>query len=168
VTRTWLAAIVLLTAAAMPSDGSSDVPRSMLPNGAPLEHARGAGFSTHWDRSVPHCSWQFWYLQHSKKVWFRINEPAVAGLQPVFTYDGRPILHRSQIDAVRVRSHYSGRSPVVWGDFPGVGLGQGPGGSQMYLELWTRWTWLHPEACGHPERFGVDFFRPGRTRTEPG
>jgi hypothetical protein len=111
---------------------------------------------------------RFWYLQHSKKVWFRIDESAVAGLRPVFTYDGRPILHRSEITAAHSRSHYAGRTPVMWGDFPGVGRGRGPGGTQLYLELWTRWTWLHPEACGHPERFGVDFFRSGQGATGPG
>ncbi len=144
------------------------IPRSILPSGPPLERARGARYSTHGDReAATACSWRFWYLQHSKKVWFPIHETSVAGLEPVFTYDGRPIVHRSETDLGRLPNHYAGRVPVVWGDVPGMGRGRGPGGTGLYLELWTRWTWLHPEACGHPERFGVDFFRPGNTQVAP-
>ena len=164
---TSLFATVLLAALPMAvvlsSDARPDVPGSMLPTGAPLEHARGVAFSTHGDRPVPNCSWRYWYLQHSKKVWFRIDRRAVAGLRPMFTYEGQPILHRSEVASAGNFSHYTGRAPVVWGDFPGRGWGQGPGDTRLYLELWTRWTWLHPEACGHPERFGVDFFRAGET-----
>jgi len=39
-----------------------------------------------------------------------------------------------------------------------MGLATGPEGSQLFLTLWSRWTWLHPEACGRPERFSVEVF----------
>lgn len=160
--------MLVFAAGAVANLARPDAPRPMLPTGAPLEQVRGALFSTHRDRPVVGCSWRFWYLHHSKKVWFRLAEPSVSGLLPVFTYEGRPILHWSEVAASRGRSHYSGLSPVVWGDFPGMGRGQGPLGTQLYLELWTRWTWLHPQACGHPERFGVDFFRSGQASPGPG
>ncbi len=107
-------------------------------------------------------AWGFWYLRTSKKVWFRVDRGAVEGLQPVFTYNDRPILHRSQLSSAWIYAHspYAGHRPVLWGDFIGSGFAPGPGGTGLYLQLWTRWTWLHPEACGRPERFGVDFYDP--------
>lgn len=117
----------------------------------------GLVYSTRNDRPVVGCSWRFWYLQRSKKVWFRISCPPSAhttdsGL--LFRYNGRAILHCSE------RADWINRwgcrpRPVVWGKYLGIGWGQGPHGTNLFLNLWSRWAWLHPEACGHPERFSV-------------
>jgi hypothetical protein len=122
----------------------------------------GLAYSTCGDRWVPGCSWRFWYLHRSKKVWFRLSPHPVA--QPpdtglLFCYDGRPILHRSE-RADWISSWGEQPAPVVWGKYLGVGWGRGPQGATLFLQLWTRWTWLHPEACGHPERFSVVVSRP--------
>ena len=119
--------------------------------------ARGLVYSRPDGRPVRGRCWRFWMLQRSKKVWFRIGSTASphAPLGPLlFRYDGRPILHRSELAAWRASE---GRQPppVIWGKYLGIGFGQGPQGTNLYLNLWTRWTWLHPEACGHPERFSV-------------
>lgn len=156
----WPVGVLLITAVARPSIARPEIARSMLPTGALLQHARGVAFSTHRDIPIPNCSWPHWYLRQSKKVWFLIDRRSVAGLRRVFTHEGKPILHRSEVASSRILSFYTRRRPVVWGDYPAWGWGHGPGGTQLYLHLWTRWTWLHPEACGHPESFGVDFFRP--------
>ncbi|MBD2551292.1 hypothetical protein H6G65_17210 [Microcystis elabens FACHB-917] len=155
-----LVAALLLTVVAPPGDARSGILRSKFPTGVSLEHVPGVAYSTHQDLPIPNCSWRYWYLQHSKKVWFQIDRRAVAGLRPVFSHEGKLILHRSEVATARNLAHTTGRGPVVWGDFPSWGWGQGPGGTQLYLELWTRWTWLHPEACGHPQTFGVVFFGP--------
>ncbi|SBO42424.1 hypothetical protein [Cyanobium sp. NIES-981] len=129
-------------------------------HGAPLASAQGVAYSTRHNRPVAGRDWGFWYFQTSKKVWFPVQRGGVQELIPVFTYDGRPILHHSERRSSWTRSHpaYAGRTPVSWGHFLGTDFSNGPGGTQLYLKLWTRWTWLHPEACGHPERFRVDFF----------
>lgn len=125
-------------------------------------HDRRVGllFTTHRDQPPKHCSWAYWYLQHSKKVWFRIGSSNdLNERKAFFTYRGRPILHVSEkylLEQAKNIRHNS-RSPIFWGDRVGSGWKNGPQGTTLYLELWTRWTWTHPEACGHPEYFGVDF-----------
>lgn len=161
--KAWLIAIHLLAAVALPSDARQTLLPSMLPTGQLREHAGGVAFSTHGNLLIENCSWRHWYLQFSKKIWFGIDHRAVAGLRPVFTYQGKPILHSSQVSSAAILNHYNGQVPVVWGDVPGSGWGRGPAGTRLYLHLWTRWTWLHPEACRHPEHFGVDFFGPEPT-----
>ncbi|QPN66060.1 hypothetical protein [Synechococcus sp. CBW1006] len=132
-----------------------------LPSAPPDLQVRGTLFTTHHDRVSPACSWRFWYLQHSKKVWFRVPDPErVRQKRPVFTYQGSPILHVSEVGAARGRHVYAGRPPVVWGDSVGYGWARGPQDTNLFLELWTRWTWLHPEACGRPDWFRVDLFAP--------
>ncbi len=79
----------------------------------------------------------------------------------MFAYRGRPILHVSERHSFERSPAYGRRPPVLWGDYVGMGWGSGPEGTTLFLELWTRWTWLHPEACGHPEQFRVDFYAPG-------
>jgi hypothetical protein len=116
-------------------------------------HTSGVAYSTHGRRLVTGRHWLFWYLQRSKKVWFRVEAPG-AREQLQCCYDGRPILHRSQLQAwIAARGNQP--RPVVWGKYAGMGWGRGPRGTNLYLLLWSRWTWLHPEACGHPERFSV-------------
>jgi hypothetical protein len=137
-------------------------------HGTPLASARGSVYTTHHDRPVTGRAWCFWYLQTSKKVWFPVERRAVEQLEPVFTYDGRPILHHSERSSswTRALPPYAGRPAVSWGHFLGTGFRPGPAGTGLYLQLWTRWTWVHPEACGRPDRFGVDFFRrPGAGET---
>ena len=109
-------------------------------------------------------AWGFWYLRTSKKVWFRVDRGAVEGLQPLFTYNGRPILHWSELARGPAHSWQAGPAPVAWGDYLGSNWAEGPAGTQLYLQLWTRWTWLHPEACGRPERFAVVFLEPAPAR----
>jgi hypothetical protein len=123
----------------------------------------GEAFSTARGRPMPGRRWWFWYLHHSKKVWFRISPPSRGSLQPLFRYGGRPILHTSQRSAWLQSRPPGSPEPVVWGDRVGTGFGAGPSGTTLYLQLWTRWTWLHPEACGRPERFSVEFVEPGTT-----
>jgi hypothetical protein len=117
----------------------------------------GVAYSTSGGRGVAGSNWLFWYLQRSKKVWFRIDaDGAARGTTGdwLYCYDNRPILHRSELKAwIAARGQQP--KPVVWGKYAGMGWGQGPQGTNLYLQLWTRWAWLHPEACGHPERFSV-------------
>jgi len=124
------------------------------------QHTRavsGVAYSTSGGRLVAGRNWLFWYLQRSKKVWFRPGtdsgaEATTGDLQ--CCYDGRPILHHRQQQAW-IAARGDQPRPVVWGKYAGMGWGRGPRGTTLYLELWTRWTWRHPEACGHPERFSV-------------
>jgi hypothetical protein len=118
--------------------------------------ARGLVYSRPDGRPVRGRCWHFWILQRSKKVWFRIDpNDSDAPLGPLlFRYDGRAILHHSELAAWQA-SQGTHPPPVIWGKYLGIGFGQGPEGTNLYLNLWTRWTWLHPEACGHPERFSV-------------
>ena len=141
----------------------------MTSRGTAAVHADGVLFSTPRNRWVARPSLCFWYLQRSKKVWFRLDRDAVIGHTAVFTFRGRPILHRSEV-AQRSHGHpLAGRQPVVWGDIPTSGFAPGPAGTVLYLKLWTRWTWLHPEACGRPELFGVDVLvRAGAEKANPG
>ncbi|MCP9926841.1 hypothetical protein [Cyanobium sp. CH-040] len=122
---------------------------------SPAASARGLVYSTRGNHPVLGPSWVFWYLRCSKKVWFRLPVPPGAGGPLLFRFDGRPILHRSELAA-----WHAGRGehpmPVVWGDRLGVGWGQGPLGTNLYLLIWTRWSWLHPRACGQPQRFSVE------------
>jgi hypothetical protein len=129
----------------------------MAANHQPTLSARGDVFSTSSNRAVTGRPWWYWYLQRSKKVWFRVDPAAVGTLQPLFRYQGRPILHSSERRAWQRGRPPNSPRPVVWGDYVGSGFGAGPGGTVLYLQLWTRWTWLHPEACGRPERFSVEF-----------
>jgi len=134
---------------------------SMVLPAFPVLQRRGALFSTHHDRPSRGCSLGYWYLQHSKKVWFRLPRTRrTQALQPVFSYRGQPILHVSERHHLDRVPAYGRRAPVLWGDYVGSGWGEGPEGTTLYLELWTRWTWLHPEACGHPEQFRVDLYEP--------
>ncbi len=119
------------------------------------QRAPGLVYSNPANRSLAGCCWRFWYLQRSKRVWFRLNSPAQAAAPLLFRYDGRPILHRSQRAAWFARQGQR-PAPVVWSKWPGMGLGRGPAGSQLFLTISSRWSWLHPEACGRPERFSVE------------
>lgn len=119
--------------------------------------ARGLVYSRPDGRPVRGRCWRFWVLQRSKKVWFRIGPTdSHAPLGPLlFRYDGRPILHRSELAAWRASCRRSPR-PVVWSKWPDMGLAEGPAGTHLFLTIWSRWSWLHPEACGRPERFSVE------------
>lgn len=145
----------------LPRQGVHSSGRSMEPSAFPVLQRSGALFSTHQDRPSRGCSLGYWYLQHSKKVWFRLpSNHRTRALQPVFSFRGQPILHvseRHRLDRVPL---YANRAPVLWGDYVGSGWKAGPEGTTLFLELWTRWTWLHPEACGHPEQFGVALYEP--------
>jgi len=135
--------------------------RTMVQPAFPVLQRRGALFSTHHDRPSRGCALGYWYLQHSKKVWFRLpDSQRNRALQRVFTYRGQPILHVSERHSLERLPAYRQQPPVLWGDYVGSGWGSGPEGTTLFLELWTRWTWLHPEACGHPEQFQVDLYEP--------
>lgn len=135
--------------------------RSMVLSAFPVLQRSGVLFSTHRDRPSRRCSLGFWYLQHSKKVWFRLpSTHRTHALQLVFSYRGQPILHVSERHSLERVPAYGRRAPVLWGDYVGHGWGSGPEGTTLFLQLWTRWTWLHPEACGHPEQFRVDLYEP--------
>lgn len=94
-------------------------------------------------------------LQRSKRVWFRLTDPHATREPLLFRYDGRPILHRSELPAWTARRS-SAERPVLWNKWPQLGVAPGPGGCQLFLTLWSRWSWCHPEACGRPERFSVE------------
>ncbi len=127
--------------------------------------ASGVAYSTSGDRFKAGRNWLFWYLQRSKKVWFRIDADSAAKAKAgdwLFHYNGRPIVHRTALKAwVAARGEQP--KPVVWGKYAGMGWGRGPQGTNLYLQLWTRWAWLHPEACGHPEHFSVVSHNPSST-----
>ncbi|QNI70650.1 hypothetical protein [Cyanobium sp. NS01] len=122
--------------------------------------ARGIVYSTYGNHAVSGHAWGFWYLRTSKRVWFRVDRGAVKGLQPVFTYNGRVILHRSELARGPAQSSQGSGPPVVWGHYLGSDWAEGPKNTQLSLLIWTRWSWLHPEACGQPGRFAVSFSRP--------
>lgn len=136
---------------------------------APRNQVRGVTYSTPANRAVQPPAWGFWYLRTSKKVWFRVNRQMVQGLRPLFTYSGRPILHRSELAGSAARRPPGGPPPVVWGDHLGSGWAAGPAGTQLYLQIWTRWAWFHPEACARPELFAVEFLEaaPGPVTAPP-
>jgi hypothetical protein len=114
----------------------------------------GLVYTTRHNQPVTGRCWWFWYLQRSKRVWFRL--PGGSEGQPLlFRYDGRPILHRSELKAWQARLRDFSR-PLLWNKWTGMGLAAGPRGTTLYLTIWTRWSWLHPEACGSPERFSVE------------
>lgn len=125
----------------------------------PVLAASGRLYSTPDNRPVRGRSWRFWYLQRSKRVWFRLPDTATdatTGAQAwLCRYDGRAILHRSQQAAWRRRWPTELR-PVLWGKWPELGRAAGPEGTNLYLSIWSRWSWLHPEACGEPRRFSVE------------
>ncbi|MCU0528428.1 MAG: hypothetical protein MUD04_02820 [Cyanobium sp. Prado107] len=100
-------------------------------------------------------NWWFWYLQHSKKVWFRVDPLPTSAEHLRFLYKGRPILHHSEVTAYGNQQPNASIRPVVWGDRLGIGIAEGPDGTNLYLQLWTRWTWLNPQACGRPQEFAV-------------
>ena len=106
-------------------------------------------------RPVRGRCWRFWVLQRSKRVWFRLGEPSAMEAPLLASYEGRPILHRSELPAWRARQPSAAR-PVLWDKWPELGVAAGPDGCQLFLTLWSRWSWLHPEACGRPERFSVE------------
>lgn len=110
-------------------------------------------------RPVRGRCWRFWYLQRSKRVWFRLPDTvtsSTAGAQVwLCRYNGRPILHRAESPAWIARGE-TGATPVLWGKWPELGVGLGPQGTNLYLGIWTRWSWLHPEACSRPELFSVE------------
>lgn len=117
--------------------------------------ARGLVYSRPDGRPVRGRCWRFWVLQRSKKVWFRLADPAVVEGPLLFRYDGRPILHRSELAAWTARRP-SAERPVLWNKWPELGVAPGPEGCQLFLTLWSRWSWRHREACGRPERFSVE------------
>ncbi|MEO1001591.1 MAG: hypothetical protein AAFX65_00590 [Cyanobacteria bacterium J06638_7] len=119
----------------------------------------GVVYSSRGNRPVALWSWRFWYLQRSKRVWFQLDDPTSATRLLLFRFDGRPILHRSQVAAWQAR-HGPRPAPVVWGKWPGVGLARGPRDCQLFLTIWSRWSWLHPRACGRPGRFSVEPIEP--------
>ncbi len=122
-----------------------------------LQSSRGLAYTYCNGKPAPLCSWSFWLFNKSKKVWFRLEGPALGSpIAPHFTYRGREILHGARRRAF-TRGATSGGGPaavrpICWGKHLGNGWGEGPGGTNYYLSIWTRWSWLHPAWC-HPDRF---------------
>jgi len=119
--------------------------------------AKGLGSSTFHDRIANGRSLRFWYVHRSKKVWFRRRPAVLKGKRPRFFYEGRPILHRSELsDGFEMEGFRTaqpgglGRSAVRWG------IGVGLEGAGLYLLLWARWTWIHLEAFRRSERLTVE------------
>lgn len=155
----WALLGLVLALGSLPRQSALSPGRSMVLSAVPVLQRRGALFSTDHDRPSRGCSLGFWYLQHSKKVWFRLpSTDRTRALHLVFTYRGRPILHVSERHSLEGVPAYGRRRPVLWGDYVDSEWGEGPEGTTLFLHLWTRWTWLHPEACGHPEQFRVDLY----------
>ncbi len=107
---------------------------------------------------APPCSWSFWILHRSKKVWFHIPEQHRNSLGPVaFAYRGRRILYSGDIAAFPTAERAAlTASSIVWGKHVGNGWGEGPEGTNYYLSIWTRWSLVHPAQC-HPEWFTVSY-----------
>lgn len=97
----------------------------------------------------------FWFLQRSKKVWFRID-PALFG-QPIphtFTYRGRPILFSGDRSEPRSIGAAGEPRPIYWGERMESGWGHGPRRTNFFLSILTRWSLWHL-AAAHPEDFRV-------------
>jgi hypothetical protein len=127
--------------------------------------ARGLVYSRPDGRPVRGRCWRFWFLQRSKRVWFRLGEPSEWQGSLLFRYNGRPILHRRELAAWRARRRSTPR-PVLWDKWPELGVEDGPDDCQLCLTLWSRWSWLHPEACGRPGRFSVELLHDGPEQGE--
>lgn len=109
-------------------------------------------------RQAPVCSWPFWLLHRSKKVWFRIPPQSRSSLGPVtFAYRGRVILYSGDL-AERPSSERAGlmASRIIWGKHVKNGWGNGPDRTNYYLSIWTRWSLWHPAQC-HPEWFTLSY-----------
>lgn len=115
----------------------------------------GIAYSSHDNRPAPLGSLAFWLLQH-KKVWFRLEGASQArpgSLQ--FSYRGHPIRHWGDSGDGPSGRDAGTLQPIFWGDRLAWGLGVGPERTNLYLLIWTRWSWLNPTAASHPEWFTV-------------
>jgi hypothetical protein len=102
------------------------------------------------------CSWTFWFLQKSKKVWFRLPEEMHGREQELmFTYNDRPIIHRADWKTMAPEEKEEDTHPFLWGDEVASGWGHGPAETNHYLYIWTRWSLVHPRGCGQPDRFAI-------------
>jgi hypothetical protein len=97
-------------------------------------------------------------LHKSKKVWFRIKPPPPgAKIKPEFLYGNQQILHKHDIKSWPERQQSQAKSEtILWGQQLSHGWGRGPDDTTYYLDIWTRWSWLHPAQC-HPERFSIRY-----------
>lgn len=122
------------------------------------QSSRGFAYSYCNNRPAPICSWSFWLFNRSKRVWFRLEGPAMGSpITPRFTYCGREILHarcRQPDNPPGGGCAERAEPPIRWGKHLGNGWGKGPAGTNYYLSIWTRWSWLHPAWC-HPDRFEI-------------
>ncbi len=125
-----------------------------------MESHRGVLYSYKNDVVAPVCSWSFWMLHKSKKVWFRLDEhESGRNVAPAFFYKGRRIIHRQDLAALPLEQRKTLESDaILWGQHVSNGWGHGPEGTNYYLHLWTRWSLIHPAYC-HPERFTMTVHR---------
>ncbi len=107
---------------------------------------------------APPCSWSFWLLHRSKKVWFRIPDQDRALFGAVsFAYKGHRIRFSGDIAARSPAERAAlGASDIIWGKHVKNGWGEGPRDTNYYLSIWTRWSLVHPAQC-HPEWFTVSY-----------
>lgn len=145
--RRWMLLAVLPLVGGLPSPGLATPPE--------MASHPGIVYSSHDNRPAPLGSLRFWMLQH-KKVWFRLE--GLSLVQPgtlQFSYRGRPIRHWRDGSGGPGGQQAGAMSPILWGDRLAWGHGVGPEGTNLYLYIWTRWSWLHPAASSHPEWFTV-------------
>jgi hypothetical protein len=121
-------------------------------------HHAGILYSYRNDAIAPTCSWSFWLLNKSKKVWFRLDERHRGRMiVPSFFYRGERIVYRGDLEpgAINARSEV-GVQTIVWGQHVSNDWGKGPQGTNYYLNLWTRWSIFQP-ACCHPDHFSMSY-----------
>jgi hypothetical protein len=131
-------------------------PVSMLPDSAVAERWSGRLYTTSNNRRLQGSFWTDWFLQKSKKVWFRIPSARLDPEAPwVYSYSGLPILHRRTWKLLPASERTRLTPVILWGDEVASGWGEGPEGTNHFLYIWTRWSLWHPGAWGQPERFAV-------------
>jgi len=133
-----------------------------------METHRGLVYSYKNDVVAPPCSWSFWMLHKSKKVWFRLEERwRGRNVEPAFYYNGRRIIHSQDLATLPLEQRKPLESDaIVWGQHVSNGWGHGPDRTNYYLHLWTRWSVLHPAYC-HPERFTMTAHLPTEQTPHP-
>ena len=125
------------------------------------ERWNGIIYTTSSNQRFRGCAWTDWFLNKSKKVWFRIPPSRMhPESSRIYFYSGRPILHRRTWEALPPPARAKLSPVVLWGDEVANGWGAGPEGTNHFLYIWTRWSLLQPGACGHPERFAVEVDSP--------
>jgi hypothetical protein len=126
-----------------------------------MESHSGVLYSYKNDAIAPICSWSFWLLHKSKKVWFKLDERYWGmNIEPFFFYKGQRIIYRGDLRALPIEERNTLETTAIqWGQHVSNGWGHGPEGTNYYLNLWTRWSIFQPASC-NPEFFSITYRLP--------